>query len=209
MVATESYAPSLTLFIVVAVAWAVLATVLGAREIGISTRHQLTYVCVCSSLMALTTFFAMHPEPTAANYPASTVGISDFLWLTRIRILLFVICLIGLVLMTDFLDGSAKWLGPLGGFPLIAFFGIFSVADGGGSLSERIDTLNHMGTGVWLSPVIAIWFIYGFLRYLESNAGSSSRFGWIKKVFAATVGWAACLCAIGLISLTMQALRRL
>ena len=86
-----------------------------------------------------------------------------------------------IVALTDFLipagrlrRGSvAGLLGTLGSFPVIPFFGLVTVAgDEARSTAERVEILRHMGTSVWLGPVVAIGFIFLFSELLVAHGRS-------------------------------------
>jgi hypothetical protein len=59
--------------------------------------------------------------------------------------------------------------GILAGLPIVPFGGLVSVAGDSGDLSEHLNIFERMATSVWLGPAVAIAFIYGYSRYLNTR----------------------------------------
>jgi hypothetical protein len=96
----------------------------------------------------------------------------------------------------------------LAGLPLVPFGALFSVA----ALSdldanEQRGVFENMLRSVALSPAVAIWFIYGFSRYLKSRViVGSSKLDWLNRLASLIVAWALCGGMIASISYALIAI---
>jgi hypothetical protein len=199
---SDTIAPTVlawTLLIFVIVLWLCISSRRFVRE-GIS--HQRTYciivLLVGCALVALAplglTWFGIHH---GASSPATFVISLDFLshifWQSRLKIALFAGCLFLFLLLTPRLPSSAR--GILGGLPIVPFGGLVSVAGDAGA--DRIHIFERMITSVWLGPAVAVWFIYGYSKYLNAREPSVTTFGDATMRFSALlVAWTICVIAI-------------
>jgi hypothetical protein len=210
-------APSLDgLLAGVSIIWAGVAAYVGTRGIGIPAHRQQLYAVLSALLLLAITAALLLSRPNSPHLSFATVGLQDFIYQNIWRIALFVGCLTVIVALTDFLipagrlrRGSvAGLLGTLGSFPVIPFFGLVTVAgDEARSTAERVEILRHMGTSVWLGPVVAIGFIFLFSELLVRTGGpdEASR-SWANKFAFAAVGWTVCIVAIAALNLLVEAL---
>jgi hypothetical protein len=61
--------------------------------------------------------------------------------------------------------------------------------------------LERMGTSVWLGPTIAVWFIYGYSRYLNARQPSDTETRDAGVTFVMLLAaWTLCFIAILAIS---------
>jgi hypothetical protein len=81
----------------------------------------------------------------------------------------------------------------MGGFPIVPFGGLISLSSGQETLAG-IGALHQMAGSVWASPIVPIWFIVFFSRYLALTRSVALQ---LLGLFA---GWAGCLIAIAGIS---------
>ena len=62
---------------------------------------------------------------------------------------------------------------------------------------DRLHILERMGTSVWLGPTVAVWFIYGYSRYLNARQPSNTENRNARVTFAMLLAaWALCFVAI-------------
>jgi hypothetical protein len=106
--------------------------------------------------------------------------------------------------------------GILAGLPIVPFGGLVSVAaDASMTAEARTQIFLGMAGSIWLGPAVAIWFIYGFSRYLGARSKSSSpradalsRFGALLLAWVLTFGVIVALAvAIGFADARVGAVR--
>jgi hypothetical protein len=146
---------------------------------GIARKHQLIYGIVI--LLAGCAFAGIaqraFSRSTIALEPGWSAHISvsinfwlQVLWQQKLKIGLFATCLLMYLVLTAHLPISPGVRGILAGLPIVPFGGLVSVAgDSGLNLSERTRIFEVMTVSVWLGPAVAIWFIYGYSKYLNTR----------------------------------------
>ena len=180
---------------------------------GIGHDYQLIYAVastvVGAVLASLVPIVLLIPE-IAAHADAS---IGDFGWVASVRhnilkIGLFASTLTIVVILTAYLPISNSTRGILAGLPIVPFGGLIGVAgDTGLGRDEQLQIFGGMIGSIWLSPAPAIWFIYGYSRFLihrsrlhRSAADTTARLlglfmGWVLT-FSMIVGIAYAVTAI-------------
>ena len=134
--------------------------------------------------------------------PANSVISPDFLlqilWSSKLKIALFAACLLLFLVVTERMPISPGVRGILTGLPIVPFGGLLSVAaDGGVDLGERVHIFERMATSVWLSPAVAVAFIYGYSTYLGSRQPPGTPDSGRAMKFAVLVAaWSLCGAAI-------------
>ena len=74
-------------------------------------------------------------------------------------------------------------------------------------MAERVEILRHMGTSVWLGPIVAIGFILLFSQFLlRTGRHHEAPRGWARKFASAAVGWTACIVVIATLNFVIEAL---
>jgi hypothetical protein len=187
------------LFAAVIIIWMAVAIPVARYNRGIPERWQLVYASGCTFAFVAFALIVLAFEPGNVSSVANGAWF-HFLVLNWWRVGLFFGCL-GLVIYVQASFPQAHGLiGMLGGFPVIPFFGVWTLAsDPSKSIGERIDAFSNMGSSVWLGPVVGFWFIYLFSRYLSARPGLYDReWKWITRILAAGVGWVLCGIAIGI-----------
>jgi hypothetical protein len=188
----------LVLFAAISAIWITVAAVLGLKHVGVPMTWRRPYVLLCAALLAIAMATAYFGETERLSAGLARVEALGFLHRNGPRIALFMATILAIVILADFKGSSARWLGPLGGFPLIAFFGVFTVADDTSkTIAERMEIMSHMAATAWFGPAVAVWFIYLFSRHLERRPPHDDRWDWARKVACAAGGWTACLIFIG------------
>jgi hypothetical protein len=188
-----------TLLVFVVVLWLGICSRGFVRE-GIN--HQRTYGIIV--LLAGCVLVALAPRALCwlaiAEGPGSSTPSSipldflpDILWHSKLKIALFALCLLLFLMLTPRLPPRVG--GILGGLPIVPFGGLVSVAGDAGI--DRMHILERMGTSVWLGPTVAIWFIYGYSRYLNARQPGDTENPDAGVAFAMLlVAWALCFVAI-------------
>jgi hypothetical protein len=197
------------------VIWVIIAGSLVLQKVEIRCkRNQLVYVCVCTLALVilLLAFVGYTPERT----PIST---SDSNWWQFMeqnwgKLALFAICLTTVILVSDFLSLwfssslISRLLGVLGGFPLVPFFGLYTVAyPEGKSVGERLDAFGSFAVSIWFGPVVAFGFIILFSEHLLRR-GRYEHGQWLTRFAWAFPFWAGCFGVIIPATMIMEALRR-
>lgn len=115
----------------------------------------------------------------------------------RVRIVLFVLTLLTIAL-AERLGGSTALLGVLAGLPLIAMFGLHSLAcDATIPLASRLEAMAGMARGVWLGPVVAILFVACVWRALVWLAGTISGIAYLLcGAMLLVLAWSLSLLAV-------------
>jgi hypothetical protein len=196
--------------------WGCAAWYVGIGKIGVPENRQETYGVLCAlSLLAITAAFLLF-QSHSSHLPVSTIGFQDFVHQNMWRIVLFAGCLVLVVALTDvlipaglFRGNAAGVLGTLGGFPVVPFFGLLTVAgDEARTIGERTDILRPMGTSVWLGPIVAIGFIHFFSKVLLRRKPRDQKpWDWANKFAFAAVGWTACIMVIAILNFLIDAMR--
>jgi len=159
---------------------------------GIAVNHQLTFAV--AALYALRADALVQRLDWSDHMPALT----DVIVRSRLKILLFALCLGGFLLATAYLPMRDSVGGVLAGLPIVPFGGLVSVAaDSASSLDIRLQALYAMTVTVWLGPAVAIWFICAIARYFSTRQtlrvparDAAARFA------ALVVAWLGCFAAI-------------
>ena len=166
---------------------------------GIPERRQLAYAIICT-LAGLLLVGLAHVLLPEVHFGAADSGI--FSWQSvdrtilssKLKIVLFALALalfLGATAHRRVPDGVR---GVLAGLPLVPFGALFSVA----ALSdldtkEQQHVFENMLRSVALSPAVAVWFIYGFSRYLKSRGiVGSSKLDGLNRFASLIVGWILC-----------------
>jgi hypothetical protein len=193
------------LFAAVIIIWAVVAVPVARYNRGLPEQWQLVYALGCTVAFVALALLVLTFEPGRVSAVANDDWF-HFLVRNWWRVGLFFCCL-GLVIYVQASFPQAHGLiGMLGGFPVIPFFGVWTLAsDQGKSIGERIDAFSNMGGSVWLGPAIGFWFIYFFSRYLNARPSLYDHdWKWITRILASGVGWVLCGIAIGVLTYVMN-----
>ncbi len=174
---------------------------------GIPESRQLPYAIICTLagllLVALVHFLLPEVHFTAADRSIfSWQPIDRTILSSTVKIVLFPLALAVFLATTAHRRVPDGVRGVLAGLPLVPFGALFSVA----ALSdldakEQQRVFENMLRSVALSPAVAIWFIYGFSRYLKSrvfvgkldglNRFASLILAWtLSGVMIASLSWA-------------------
>ena len=184
---------------------------------GIPERRQLAYAIICT-LAGLLLVGLAHVLLPEVHFGAADGGIfgSTFSWQSvdrtilssKLKIVLFALALavfLGATAHRRVPDGVR---GVLAGLPLVPFGALFSVA----ALSdldtkEQQHVFENMLRSVALSPAVAVWFIYGFSRYLKSRGiVGSSKLDGLNRFASLIVAWALCGATIASLSWALIAI---
>jgi hypothetical protein len=161
-----------------------------------------------AALLALT-HLAISPRDTALAPDAGDLSwIVDAIGRSTLKIELFALTLAIFVLAVEYWPISDSTRGILAGLPIVPFGGLVSVGGDAGMTAElQFQTFLGMIGGAFLGPAIAIWFIYGFSRFLGARTRSAVqatdsvwRFG------ALVLGWLVTFAIIVATALAMNAL---
>ena len=188
-----------------AIVWLLIAYFWGQTD-GVPDRHRTaTGIALTLTMLGIATTVLILRKSDSASPNFLHVELFDYLYQSRWRIVLFAACLTGIIALTDFLiprgwikdRHAAAWLGTLGAFPVVPFFGMLTIASNEtSSLASRIESFRHMDATVWVGPVIAIWYIYFLSRYLRGRVGQAKEMNWLWKFGLAGAGWIICLMVI-------------
>ena len=176
--------------------WSCLTWQITQQAWQISTGSQTGYATAMLLAGVALTFLGADANQKApvkgVAEPVSTLVIRN-----RHRIGLFVIAL-SLVMAANAFVRSPALLGVLSAVPIIAFFGMHTVAsDDALPVALRRDELRAMASGVWLGPVIAIAFVIGFWRWLRVLSGFVEGVPYLAfGIVSLLCGWG--LCAVGI-----------
>lgn len=182
--------------------WLVLVALITERQWGVATAWHWTYVLAAVAagvgLTLLLPRRVVSPGGEAKPRPLSVVQLSSRY---RYRIAVFALTLAAIAVM-DRLGASPALLGAVAGAPLVAMFGMQTLAsDQAVPLSARRAALGAMGDGLWLGPAIAIVFVAAYWRALAWLSANATGFAYhaIGAVLL-VAGWAACLTTIWIVS---------
>jgi len=167
------------------IAWALIFIVayvwwrLAWREDVRPPEHQLRFAIIvtvvgCAAAIIATFVigeFASAQEPASSpNYGDMFYLIPAVLWRSKLKIILFAICLAAFLIITARLPITPRGRGILGALPIVPFGGLVSIAgDWTATLTERVHSFEGAVGSVWLGPAVAVWFIYGYSTYLRSR----------------------------------------
>jgi hypothetical protein len=196
-------------------AWMLIVSRKKVRD-GIPEEHQFSCAVIFTlggMLLAGIAYFLMNPVhfvPGISASEESTMSwkvVEDTIWLTRFKIGMFAVCLLIFLLSMRNLPISDEDRGVLAGLPIVPFGGLVSVAgDGVIEIGRRVQILDGMFIGVWLAPAIAIWFIYGFSRYLTARQPRPVQVLDDGIRFLALItGWALCGITMAAITYALDA----
>lgn len=196
---TDEFA--VALLIVVAAMWTAFLYWL-RRDAGVPERRHFWYVVGCTILFGIAAVLAvsvLSPRGLWAlqQRPRTSIDLSAQMlrrvWAANeLRIALFVVALAFFVLLTEYFGLPANLKGFFGGFPIVPFGGLLTIAlDRPAGLDVQLATFGALAAGVWFSPIVPVWFIYGYSRYLSRTAARApARFGVLA------LAWAVCFLAI-------------
>jgi hypothetical protein len=177
------------------------------KPTGIADQHQLRFALAWTMVLAaaasgLSLYFGVYPSGVSQlkSLTASWVSLADMpgelvtvAMSNLLKITLFFFGLLLFIVVSSH-PRSPAWLrGFMGGFPIVPFGGLISLSSGQEPVAV-IDTLRQMAGSVWASPIVPIWFIVFFTRYLALTRSVALH---VLGLFA---GWAGCLIAIAGIS---------
>ena len=170
---------------------------------GIAANQQLRFAVAATlagALLAAAALYLLRADALVAKLDWSDhmPALADVIAGSRLKILLFAVCLGGFLLATAYLPMRDSVRGVLAGLPIVPFGGLVSVAaDGASSLDARLQALYAMTVTVWLGPAVAITFICAIARYFNTRQtlpipalDAAARFA------ALVVAWLACFAAI-------------
>jgi hypothetical protein len=203
------------LFAIVMLAWMLIASRKKLRN-GIPEEYQFRCAVIFTLggvLLAGIAYFLMNPVHFAPSISTSEQGIVSWkliehtIWQTRFKIGMFAVCLLIFLLSMRHLPISDEDRGVLAGLPIVPFGGLVSVAgDGVIEIGRRVQILDGMFIGLWLAPAIAIWFIYGFSRYLTARQTRPVQVLDDGIRFLALItGWALCGITMAAITYALDA----
>jgi hypothetical protein len=166
---------------------------------GIPERRQLPYAIICTFAGVLLVALAhvLLPEVhlgAADKSMFSWQSIDRTILSSKVKIVLFALALAVFLAATTHRRVPDGVRGVLAGLPLVPFGALFSVA----ALSdldanEQRRVFENMLRSVALSPAVAIFFIYGFSRYLKSRViVGSSKLDGLNRFASLIVAWALC-----------------
>lgn len=188
------------------VGWLLLVALITDRQWGVAVVWQWAYVlAVLATSTALTRLLQRRASLHAAGPSPRPLSAIQIGLRYRYRIALFTLTLAAIAVM-ERLGASPALLGAVAGAPLVAMFGMQTLAsDEKVPISARRTALESMGDGLWLGPAIAITFVAAYWRalsWLSANvSGLAYHFLGTVMLFA---GWAVCLSAIWLASRALQ-----
>jgi hypothetical protein len=177
------------------------------KATGIADEHQLRFalawtIVLATAAVGLSLYFGVYPSwasqsksltaswESLAEMPGELVAVATS---NLLKITLFFFGLLLFIAVSSH-PRSPAWLrGFMGGFPIVPFGGLISLSSGQEPVAVN-DTLRQMAGSVWASPIVPMWFIVFFTRYLVLTRSLALR---VLCLFA---GWAGCLIAIAGIS---------
>jgi hypothetical protein len=170
---------------------------------GIAANQQLRFAVAATlagALLAATVLYLLRADALVQklDWSDQMPALADVIVRSRLKILLFALCLGSFLLATAYLPICDSLRGVLAGLPIIPFGGLVSVAaDSSSSFDARLQALYAMTVTVWLGPAVAIWFICAISRYLGAREtlqmpalDAAARFA------ALVIAWLGCFAAI-------------
>jgi hypothetical protein len=189
-----------------ATGWLVLAVAITRWQWGVPAAWQGGYVLAVLGAGGVMTLALSPTQPRpGAGSPAKPQTLATLIGRYRERIAIFALTLAAIAAMNG-LGASPALLGAMAGAPLVAMFGMQTIAgDGAAPLSARRASFAMMAEGLWLGPVIAIAFVAGLWRALAVLSATVSGLTYhLCGITLLLAGWGLCLFAIWSLSLLMQ-----
>lgn len=204
-----------------AAGWLVLVVMITSGQWGVPTGWQWGYavaVLVSGALLTqslLTQFLltqaphtqapSREPVPPPSSAPAIPQSFRTLLARYRLRIAVFALTLAAIAMM-DRLGASPALLGAVAGAPLVAMFGMQTIAsDSATPLSARRAAFAIMAQGLWLGPGIAIVFVASYWRTLAALSTLLSGLAYhVAGAALLLAGWGLCILAIWRVSRLLQ-----
>lgn len=202
---------AMALAIVVALLWAVVLYLL-RRARGVPERRHVWYALACTIIFTAVALVVARSVPSLAaqGLPQGQPEVATVFSVERmrqtafgngVRIALFAGALALFVMLSENSSVPPNIRGFFGGFPVVPFGGLLTLAlKRPTAFDAHIEMFGAMAAGVWLSPIVPVWFIYGYSRYLS---GTSAPFFACFVVLIAA--WAACFLSIAGLSQWMLA----
>lgn len=184
--------------------WLAFAALITARQWGVPAGLQWYYsIAVLAGGALLTLVLPRRSQAAAGAAKPQTVLVLARSYQARIAV--FALTLAAIALM-DGLGASAALLGAVAGAPVVAMFGVQTLAsDASTPLDIRRRTLAQMGDGQWLGPAIACIFVACYWRALDVLAGQVTGLAYHAAGAALLIaGWGLCLLVIWLASQMLQ-----
>jgi hypothetical protein len=186
--------------------WLALVALITQRQWGVATAWHWAYVAAAVATgLALTIVLPRRAVSRGVEAGPRPLSVAQLGLRYRYRIAVFALTLAAIAVM-DRLGASPALLGAVAGAPLVAMFGMQTLAgDASTPIAARRSALAAMGDGLWLGPAIAIVFVAVYWRALAWLAASAS--GLAYHAIAAVLmvaGWAVCLTTIWLVSRTLR-----
>ena len=189
-----------------ATGWLVLVAMITYGQWGVPTGWQWAYVVAVLLAGALLTL-ALSREPTLppSSAPAKPQSFITLLARYRLRIAVFALTLAAIAMM-DRLGASPAMLGAVAGAPLVAMFGMQTMAaDNATPLAARRASFATMAGGLWLGPGIAIVFVAGYWRALAALSTLLSGLAYhVAGAVLLLAGWGLCIFTIWGVSLMLH-----
>jgi hypothetical protein len=174
---------------------------------GIDDAHQLRFALVWTVVLGaaasgLSLYVGLYPSwaSRAHNTTLSLANLADvpgeliaIVMSDQLKIILFFFGLLFFVVVSSHPRTPAWLKGFMGGFPIVPFGGLISLSSGQ-EMAVIQGTLRQMAGSVWVSPIVPLWFILFFTRYLALTRSVTLH---VLGLFA---GWTGCFMAIAGIS---------
>lgn len=190
--------------------WLAFAGAITAGRWGVPTDWQLVYVLatlVTGTLLTLA--LRSRSEAPAAGAAAAPQSLAMLVSRYRDRIAIFALMLAAIAVI-DRMGASPALLGAMAGAPLVAMFGMQTMAaDRTTPLSNRRASFAAMASGLWLGPGIAVVFVVCLSQMLAML--SAVAVGLPYHIWAAVfliAGWALCILAIWSLAAVLHPNRR-
>jgi hypothetical protein len=191
--------PRVSLLFGLAALWVIFAASIVHYKVEIrGKRNQLIYILVCTILCLLMMAALIGYEPKSKVLAATSVPWFEFLKQNAIKILLFVMSFSAIIAISDFVATQSsspllsRLLGILSGIPLVPLFGLYTIADPTGEMAgRRVEIFGSLAVSIWLSPIIAIGFIFLFCEFLLKTARYNAwayRFAFLIPFWAGSFG---------------------
>jgi hypothetical protein len=207
--------PLFGLLVALAVMWIIVAATVVIQKIKIvESSSQVIYVLFCTVLLMILLLVLFSYEPPRRLSLSASGTWPQFMIQNWGKMVLFAGCLGAVVFVSDFLsklisyDFVSSLLGTLGGFPLVPFFGLYTVASESRTLIDRHEIFGSFAVSVWFGPVIAFAFIMLFSRYLLRRNLYNRQGQWVHRFGLALPFWVGCFAVIVPTALLMEYLKR-
>lgn len=177
-----------------ALLWIVMARSQRVRR-GVAPAWQWRYVVavpIAGAVLTLAWSLTFGTDAAPAAAPSA---------LQWYKVVLFALALGLLIVLPSLLGWGPGARGILSGLPLVSLGGLLGIAlDGAIALEARRALFGQMMLGVWLSPSIAVAYIYGVSRVLACPRA------YRRRVAVVVLGWVLCGLAIVATAAALQAL---